>query len=192
MCSSRDHNPPRTQTQCCGQECDDSPQGMGMVRAESLLTVSLIVPSPSSIHALGPTIGQRAGNREGWGLDSPLPPGPRGAHVAQGHDSAQPMKLTSPRTCLNSSSSPWQCGASLAEPQPPTLHPMRGVPRVVASLPLTIAPHPPKDPRLLTWAPRDPPGCSAPQEHGPTVEYSQVGVPSQTGPHGPGGVVQPP
>lgn len=66
--------------------------------------------------------------------------------MAQSHDSARPTKLTSPRTCLNSSSSPWQCGASLAQPQPPTLRLIRGVPIEVATLPPTAAPHPPKTP----------------------------------------------
>lgn len=135
----------------------------------------------------------RAGSREEGRLGSwQRPPGPRGAEMAQSQDSAQPVKLTSPRTCLNSSSSPWQCGASLAEPQPPTLHPIQGGPIAAATPPPTIAPHRPKDPRLLTQAPRDPCRWGSAEEQSPTVECSQVAVPSQTGPHGPGGVVQPP
>lgn len=152
----------------------------------SLLTMSLIVPSPSCILSLGPSVGQGAGLRVGWGPGSP--PQPRKTHMAQSHDSAQPTKLTSPRTCLNSSSSPWQCGASLAQPQPPTLCLIRGVPIVVASLPPTATPHPPRTPGSSRGHPETRTGGA---QLG-AVECSQVAVPSQTGPQGPGGVVQPP
>lgn len=152
------------------------------------LAMSLIVPSPSRILSLGLSVGQGAGLRVGWGLGSP--PQPR--RMAQGHDSAQPTKLTSPRTCLNSSTPPWQCGASLAQPQPPTLCLTPGSTHNGGNPASHHSSSPTKDPRPLSWAPRDPCRWGSAKEQGPTVECSQVTVPSQTGPQGPGGVVQPP
>lgn len=105
--------------------------------------MSLTVPCHSRILSLGPSVGQGAGH--GWAgvLAAPHRLREYTWHRAM---TARPMKLTSPRTCLNSSSSPWQCGASLAQPPPPTLCLIRGVPIVVAILPPTTTPYPPRTP----------------------------------------------
>lgn len=96
--------------------------------------------------------------------------------MAQGHDCpAHETHLTQNLSqLLHFSLAVWR--ASLAQPQPPTLCLIRGVPIMVAILPPTRAPHPPRTPDSSSGHPETHAGGAQLRNRGP--QWSAARLPS--------------